>query len=139
MTPLDGGKNIPRLNVKVGNKTFSWLFDIGAAVTCMNKQSFETAFGCNGPLQISKAQNYIVASGDKMSLLGFLKMDLWAKGKIVTYAVSINNELNANIIGIDFFHIQKLMYGVHTKQVKFARFSNDSITTIEQTVLPAMA
>jgi hypothetical protein len=29
--------------VKVGNKTLSWLFDTSAAMTCMIKQSFESA------------------------------------------------------------------------------------------------
>jgi hypothetical protein len=40
MTPFNGDKIRPRLAIKAGDKTFSWLFDTGAAVTCMNKQSF---------------------------------------------------------------------------------------------------
>jgi hypothetical protein len=38
MMPFNGDKIRPRLAVKAGDKTFSWLFDTGAAVTCMNKQ-----------------------------------------------------------------------------------------------------
>ena len=45
MMPFNGDQIRPRLAVKVGDKTFSWLFDTGAAVTCMNKQSFDLAFG----------------------------------------------------------------------------------------------
>jgi hypothetical protein len=52
-TPFNGDKSRPRLAVKAGDKTFSWLFDTGAAVTCMNKQSFELAFGHSKPKQIS--------------------------------------------------------------------------------------
>jgi hypothetical protein len=44
MMPFNGDKIRPRLAVKAGNKTFSWLFDMGAAVTCMNMDSFELAF-----------------------------------------------------------------------------------------------
>jgi len=40
MTPLNGDEISPRPLVKAGNKTFSWLFDTGAAVTCMNRDSF---------------------------------------------------------------------------------------------------
>jgi hypothetical protein len=40
MTPFNGDKIRPRLAVRAGNKTFSWLFDTSAAVTCMNKESF---------------------------------------------------------------------------------------------------
>jgi hypothetical protein len=43
MMPLNGDKIRPRLSVRAGNKTFSWLFDTGAAVTCMNKESFDLA------------------------------------------------------------------------------------------------
>jgi len=45
MTPFNGDKIRPRLVVRAGDKTFSRLFDTGAAVTCMNKQSFDMAFG----------------------------------------------------------------------------------------------
>ncbi len=45
MTPFNGDKIRPRLAVRVGNKTFSWLFDTGAAVTGMNKELFDLAFG----------------------------------------------------------------------------------------------
>ncbi len=45
MTPFNGDKIRPRLAVREGNNTFSWLFNSGAAVTCMNKESFDLAFG----------------------------------------------------------------------------------------------
>jgi hypothetical protein len=38
MRPFNGDKIRPRLTVEAGNKTFSYLLDTGAAVTCMNKQ-----------------------------------------------------------------------------------------------------
>jgi hypothetical protein len=53
MMPVNGDKIRPRLDIKVGDKTFSWLFDTGAAVTCMNKQSFDLAFVNRKPKQIS--------------------------------------------------------------------------------------
>jgi hypothetical protein len=43
--------------VKAGTKTFSWLFDTGAAVTGMNKQYFEMAL--KTPDQ-DKSQNHKV-------------------------------------------------------------------------------
>ncbi len=68
MTPFNGDKIRPRLSVKAGDKTFSWLFDTGAAVTCMNKQSFDLAFGHSKPRQISKTQSWVAASGDKIHM-----------------------------------------------------------------------
>jgi len=41
MMPFHGGNKVrPRINVTTGNKTFNWLFDTGAAITCMNADSF---------------------------------------------------------------------------------------------------
>ncbi len=65
MMPFNGDKIRPRLAVKAGDKTFSWLLDTGAAVTCMNKQSFELAFGQSKPKQISKPQSVWLPQGTK--------------------------------------------------------------------------
>jgi hypothetical protein len=45
MTPFYGGnKTRSRVNVTTGAKTFSWLYDTGAAVTCMSADSFRDSF-----------------------------------------------------------------------------------------------
>jgi hypothetical protein len=90
MTPFNGDKVRPRLAVRAGDKTFSWLFDTGAAVTCMNKQSFDVAFGHYKPKQISKPQSCVAASGDKMSSYGVFEVDLFIKGKKI-YTPSEHN------------------------------------------------
>ncbi len=64
MTPFNGDKIRPSLAVKAGDKTFSWLLDTRAAVTCMNKQSFDLTFGHCKPKHISKPQSCVAASGD---------------------------------------------------------------------------
>jgi hypothetical protein len=112
MTPFNGDKIRPRLAVRGGNKTFSWLFDTGTAVTCMNKESFDLAFGHSKPKQISKPQSCAAASGDKLSSCGVLEVDLFIKGKKFTHPVNVIQELNENIISIDFIHAHKLTYDV---------------------------
>jgi len=59
MKPFNGDKIRPRLEVRAGKKSFSWLFDTGAAVTCMNKESSDLAFGHSNPKQISKPQSCV--------------------------------------------------------------------------------
>jgi Retroviral aspartyl protease len=55
MTPFHGGNKIrPRINVTTDNKTFNWLFDTGAAVTCMNTNSFCESFDHSKPKQLKK-------------------------------------------------------------------------------------
>ncbi len=50
-----GEKIRPRVNVRTGNQTMSWLFDTGAAITCMNSRSFNAAFGNQKPKKIANA------------------------------------------------------------------------------------
>jgi hypothetical protein len=138
MTPFNGDKIRPRLAVRAGNKTFSWLFDTGAAVTCMNKESFDLAFRHSKPKQISKPQSCVAASGDKMSSCGVFEVDLFIKGKKFTHPVNVIQELNENIIGIDFIHAHRLTYDVISRRVKFARAGTNSIVALKNTVLPAM-
>jgi len=138
MTPFNGDKIRPRLAVKAENKTFSWLFDMGDAVTCMNKDSFELAFGQSKPRQISKPQSCVAASGDKMSSEVVFEVDLFIKEKKFTHPVNVIKELNENIIGIDFIHAHKLTYDVISRKVKFAGAGTNSIMALKNTVLPAM-
>ena len=52
--------------------------------------------------------------------------------------MNVINELNDNIIGIDFMHHNKLIYDVNTRQVKFADEKMNTICAIKQITIPAM-
>ena len=45
MMPFYGDNNNTKVLGTVNGKTFYWKIDTGSAVTCMNINSFETAFG----------------------------------------------------------------------------------------------
>ncbi len=45
MMPFYGDKNKPNILGKINGKTFYWNIHTGSAVTCMNINSFQTAFG----------------------------------------------------------------------------------------------
>ncbi len=136
MTPFNGDKIRPRLAVRAGNNTFSWLFDTGAAVTCMNKELFDLAFEQSKPKQILKPQSCVAASRDIMSSYGVFEVE---RGKRFTHPVNVIQELNENIIGIDFIHAHKLTYNVISWRVKFAGAGANSIAALKNTLLPAMA
>jgi hypothetical protein len=52
--------------------------------------------------------------------------------------VNVIQELNKNIIGIDFIHAHKLTYDVISRKVKFAGARTNSIAALKNTVLPVM-
>ncbi len=133
-----GEKVRPRVKVKTGNQTTSWLFDTGAAITCMNSRSFNATFGTQKPRKIANAQSCVTASGDAMNSIVVYEVDLWIKGQKFTHPVNVINELNDNIIGIDFMHRNKLIYDVNTRQVKFAYAKMDTICATKQMTILAM-
>ncbi len=134
-----GEKVRPRVNVRTGNQTTSWLFDTGAAITCMNSRSFNAAFGNQKPKKIANAQSCVAASGNQMNSLGIFEIDLQIKGKSFKHPVNVIDQLTDNIIGIDFMHKHKLHYDVQTRQVKIAGVEIDQIVAIKEQTLPALA
>ncbi len=63
MMPFNGGNKIrPRINVTTGKTNFNWLFDTGAAITCMNADSFREAFGHPGKTTYAFSANANVLS-----------------------------------------------------------------------------
>jgi len=73
-----------------------------------------------------------------MNSLGVYEVDLYIKGQKFTHPVNVINELNDNIIGIDFMHRNKLIYDVNTRQVKFANEKMNTICATKQITIPAM-
>jgi hypothetical protein len=104
MTPFNGDKIRPRVMARAGGKTFSWLFDTGASVTCMTANSFNAAFPHDKPRRVQNAQHCTAASGNKMHSLGIFKIDLEIKGKKYRHQINVIDQLTDNIIGIDFMH-----------------------------------
>jgi hypothetical protein len=72
-----------------------------------------------------------------MSFYGVFEVDLFIKGKKFTHPVNVIQELNENIISIDFIHAHKLTYDVISCKVKFSGAGTNSIAALKNTVLPA--
>ena len=73
-----------------------------------------------------------------MNSIGIYEVDLYIKGQKFTYPVNVINELNDNIIFIDFMHRNKLIYDVNTGQVKFADQKMNTICATKQVTILAM-
>ncbi len=73
-----------------------------------------------------------------MSSYGVFEVDLFIKGKKFTHPVNVIEELNENIIGIDFIHAHKLTIDVISHKVMFAGAGTNSIAALKNTVLPAI-
>ncbi len=120
----------PQPTAKVGGQTFSWLFDIGASITCMTQASFNAAFPHNQPRRVQNSQHCTAASGDKPNSPGIYEIDLIIKGEKFTHPINIMDTLTNNIIG--------LILCTKTS-TKIAGIEGDQIVAIKEQVLPALA
>jgi len=102
------------------------------------QQIFQCRIWKQKPKKIANAQSCVAASGDAMNSIGVYEIDLYIKGQKFTHPVNVINELNDNIIGIDFMHRNKLIYNVNTRQVKFADEKMNTICASKQITIPAM-
>ncbi len=84
MKPFYGDKSKPKILGTINGKTFYWNIDTGSAVTCMNINSFETAFG------------------KKLKIQAKYKIDIFIKKRKCSHTVQIMDEFSENILGIDF-------------------------------------
>ena len=85
------------------------MFDTGAAITCMNTDSFRESFGHSKPKLLKKSAGYIAANGSRMDSMGIYEIEITIKGRKFLHPVTIVEDLNDNILGIDFMHQHKLI------------------------------
>ena len=96
MTPFYGDNNQTKILGTVNGKTFYWKIDTGCAVTCMNINSFKTAFGKR-----------------KEELQKENKTDIFMKKRKCSQTVQISDKFSENILDIDF--LQKFRLHLDSK------------------------
>jgi hypothetical protein len=82
MMLFNGDHKETKITNTVNRKNFYWKIDIGSAVTCMNINAFETAFGK------TKEKNQ-----------KDFKTDIFIKKRKCTHTVQIADESSENILG----------------------------------------
>jgi hypothetical protein len=120
MTPFYGDKNKPKILGTVKNKTFYWNINTGSAVTCININSFETAFG----KKIKKQEKY--------------KIDIFLKRRC-SHIMQITDEFSENILGIDFLQKYRLHFDHETQQTRFLPYPSKALFATKNFTLPPFA
>ena len=122
-----------------GEKTFNWLFDTGAAVTCMNANSFRQAFPRKRPKLLHQGTGCVAANGSKMNTLGVFELPMKIRGRSFLHLVNVVEDINDNIIGIDFMHANKMNYDAASKQITFAHMLTDALYSLKETTIPTLS
>ena len=139
MTPFHGDKKRPRINVTTGNTTFNWLFDTGAAITCMNANSFRQAFKNSRPKKITNGNGCVAANGSRMNSLGVFEIPMTIRGRKFVHPVTVVEDINDNIIGIHFMHLNKMNYDTHSRQITFSHMLTNALYAVKETTIPALS
>jgi hypothetical protein len=106
----------------VNGKNFYWKIDTGSAVTCMNINAFETAFGK------TKEKN-----------LKDFKTDIFIRKRKCTHTVQIADESSENIFGIEFLQKFWLHLDPNTEEVTFQSAPSKALFATKNFTIPPFA
>lgn len=134
------GANIrPRISVRARNRTFSFLFDTGAAHSCLTKRTFDIM---NSVLPLTKIDNgftLMSASHNQLRSIGRYRVPLELKGRSMPFDFVVLENLNDDIIGVDFMHLYQLHYDPVNRRINIANESLSTITTTSEQILPPLS
>ncbi len=122
MTLFNGENEDTKIISTVNGKNFYWKIDTGSAVTCMNINAFEMAFG----------------KTKKKNLKEF-KTDIFIRKRKCAHSVQIADESSENILGIDFLQKFRLQVDPNTKEVTFQSAPSRALFTTKNFSIPPFA
>ena len=118
MTLFNGDQKDTKIIGTVNGKNFYWKIDTGSAVTCMNINAFETAFGKTK----DKAKEF--------------KTDIFIRNRKCTHTVQLAEEFSENILGIDFLQKFRLRVDPKTGEFTFQTAPSTALFATKNFTLP---
>ena len=121
----------------------SWLYDTGAAKTCISTTQFQTLFpnGYQDFFHKHKTTSGLQdAGGNSLQLMGIVPMHLTILGKTILHNVWICDKINDAIIGSDLINKFLLQYDTLSHSVHWRNKGHSPILALQQlTTFPALA
>ena len=74
-----------------------------------------------------------------MNTLGVFELPMKIRGRSFLHLVNVVEDINDNIIGIDFMHANKMNYDAASKHVTFAHMLTDALYSLKETTIPALS
>jgi hypothetical protein len=59
------------------------------------------------------------------------------RGRKLLHPVTVVQDINDNIIGIDFMHVHQMNYDATSKQITFAHMLTNALYAVKETTIPA--
>jgi len=71
--------------------------------------------------------------------MGIFEIEMTIRGRKLSHHVTVVEDLNDNILRIDFMHQNKLNYDTTSKQITFAHMMTNALYAIKQVTIPALS
>ena len=130
------GDNIrPRVDVKLNNVTQSWLYNTGAARSCMNTQTFCKLFPnktLNTRSRNSNSANLREAGGNSLGLYGIFTLPLTILGRTFKHKIWACDKITDSIIGADIINKYHLSYDTLSRSVHWRNLSHQPVLTLQK-------
>ncbi len=105
----------------------------------MNANSFRQAFKNSKPKLITNGNGCVAANCSKMKSLGVYEIPMTIRGRTFVHPVTVVEDINDNIIGIDFMHCNKMNYDTHSRQITFSHMLTNALYAVKETTIPALS
>ncbi len=81
----------------------------------------------------------VAENGSKMNSLGVFELPMKIRGRSFLHPVTVVEDINDNIMGIDFMHANKMNYDTASKQITFAHMLTNALYSLKETTIPALS
>ena len=140
---VNGDAKRPYVKANINGYGRNFLYDTGAARTCMTLATFKNAFPHGTPrkLQTNAISDELYdASGGSLGCIGVYEIEFKILGKKFKHPVRVLKHVTEDIIGIDLINQHYLMYDPVEREVFFNR-TNDraTLSLMKETHLPALS
>ena len=130
------GDNVrPRVDVTLSKTTQSWLYDTGAARSCMNTAAFCKLFPgkyFKSKLRDSKTTNLRDAGGNSLGLYGIFTVPLTILGRTFNHEIWVCDKITDSIIGADIINKYHLSYDTLSRSVHWRNLTHQPVLSLQK-------
>jgi len=74
-----------------------------------------------------------------MNSLGVYEIPMTIRGRKFVHPVTVVEDINDNIIGIDFMHQNKMNFDTHSRQITFSHMLTNALYAVKEITVPALS
>ncbi len=98
----------------------------------MNANNFRQAFVEKWPKLLHKRKGFVAANRSKMNSLGVFELPMTIRRRRFLHPVIVVEDINDNIISIDFMHANRMIYDPASEQITFVHMLTNALYSLKK-------